>query len=106
MVTPQLAEAKAIEALSNPKGKANKILSVLSDRDLSHMAYVFAITDATNYQWLANVAENELDLRCSLNRKGNRARDDLVKITQGREEAKGALSSFKNSIQSFFQSGA
>lgn len=105
LITPQLAQAQAIENLSNPKGVANRTLSVLTIKDLPRINLLMALYDVTGYDWVKNSYENELHARSSLNRKGVRGRDDLVAICKSQDEQKGALDSFKEKITSFFRSG-
>lgn len=107
LVTPQLSQAKAIDNLSMPKGKANRTLSVLGMGDLPRFNLLFGLFDLTGWKWMEAVATNELDLRDSLNRKKNslRGRDDIVNVCQPKEPPKGVLESFKENITSFFRSG-
>jgi hypothetical protein len=105
LVTPQLAQAKAIDNLSMPKGKANRTLTVLNIKDVPRLNILLGIFDLTGWKWVENVANNEFDLRCSVKRKGMRGRDDVVNVCQPKEESKGVLESFKENITSFFRSG-
>lgn len=105
LVTPQLAQAKAVDNLSNPKGVANRTLTVLTVKDLPRFNLIHAIYDLTGWNWVDKVANNEFNDRCSIDRKGVRGRDDLVAVCQPKDEPKGALESFKENITSFFRSG-
>lgn len=113
--------AKSIDKLSNPKGRASKILSNLTSRQVPRLTYQYALSDALSveipkkeneketenpYEWIKVLTEHELDLRSSVNRRGTRGRDDLVKISQTQaQEQRGVLASFKEKIQDFFSSG-
>lgn len=107
LVTPQLAQAKAIDNLSQPKGKANRTLTVLNIKDIPRLNLLLGIFDLTGWAWIENVAHNEFDVRCSVQRKRGtvRGRDDVVNVCQPKEEPQGALASFKENITSFFRSG-
>jgi hypothetical protein len=105
LVTPQLAQAKAVDNLSMPKDVANETLSVLEPKDLVRFDLIDALYNLTKYDWIHDIAKNELNKRCSLRRKGVRGRDDIVNVVQGSQQAKGALESFKENITSFFRSG-
>jgi hypothetical protein len=103
LVTPSLAQATAINNLSNPESIAKRTLSVISAKELPRLNLLMALSDLTGYEWIKKSYDNELECRASMNRKGTRGRDDLVKICQGQEESKGALDSFKEKISSFFK---
>lgn len=105
LVTPQLAQAKAVDNLSMPSGVANQTLSVLSVKDLNRFNMIHALAELTGWGWVRKIAVDELNDRCSVARKGVRGRDDLVTVAQGGKESKGALESFKENITSFFRSG-
>ncbi len=105
LVTPQLSQAKAIDNLSQPVGKANRTLTVLTTKDLPRFNIIFAIHDLTGWDWVRDAANNELDMRASVARKGKRGRDDLVNVCQPKDQPKGALETFKENITSFFRSG-
>lgn len=105
--TPQMAQAQAINHLSNPSGKASRTMSVLDKSDLPRFQLIFTLASALGYGWLKEMGDIELDCRASLKRKGRRGRDDIVDVSRpaGLDEQKGALASFRDSIQNFFSSG-
>ena len=107
LVTPQLAQAKAIDNLSQPQGKANRTLTVLNIKELPRFNLIMGLYDLTGWKWIEQVATNEFDMRASLNRKKGslRGRDDVVNVCQPKEEPQGALASFKEGITNFFSSG-
>lgn len=106
LVSPQLAEAKAIDNLSNPKGVTNKTLSNISMKDIPRINLITGIYHAVGWKWVNDIIDDELQVRCSANRKGTRGRDDLVTICMNQEENKGVLDNMKEKISSFFRSGS
>lgn len=128
--TPDFSIAQSINKLSNPKGRATKILSNLKRSDVKRLTYMYSLQNALSfptkkqriimkkpeakaddikraegYYFIIESAEHELDLHSSVSRKGTRGRDDLVTIAQeSKKEQRGVLASFKEKISDFFSS--
>lgn len=105
LTSPQMAKGQAIGHLSRPKDEALKTLSVITAKDLPRLNFLDALYDACGYNFVKKSVDNESLRRSSMNRKGVRGRDDLVKVSIDNEQKQGALASFKENIKSFFSSG-